>query len=208
MNNNINLINKILNNETIRTVWDDESKKYYISVVDMIGFLTGSDRPRKYWSDLKRKISDEGNEVSEKIGQLKLKSSDGKYRLTDVVDIEEMFKIIEIIPSTKSELIKNWLAKLESEKINDSYNLTLNYQNGDFSKIVDMIEKRRCSAYKKVNEEMILLYLEVGKYLYELKQNNNYENNITGKVADYIEENYPTIKGFKKRNITTNDYVL
>jgi plasmid maintenance system killer protein len=174
----------------------------------MIGFLTGSDRPRKYWSDLKRKISDEGNEVSEKIGQLKLKSSDGKYRLTDVVDIEEMFKIIEIIPSTKSELIKNWLAKLESEKINDSYNLTLNYQNGDFSKIVDMIEKRRCSAYKKVNEEMILLYLEVGKYLYELKQNNNYENNITGKVADYIKENYPTIKEFKKRNITTNDYVL
>jgi hypothetical protein len=55
---------------------------------------------------------------------------------------------------------------------------------------------------------MILLYLEVGKYLYELKQNNNYENNITGKVADYIKENYPTIKEFKKRNITTNDYVL
>ena len=104
--NKMKLINKIFNNETIRTVWDKEEEKYYISIVDLIGVLTGSDRPRKYWSDLKSKLKQEGNEVSEKIGQLKLKSQDGKYRLTDVCDIEEMFRIIESIPSKNAEPIK------------------------------------------------------------------------------------------------------
>ena len=101
----------MFNNETIRTVWDKE-EKYFISVVDVVGVLSGSDRPRKYWSDLKSKLKQEGNEVSEKIGQLKLKSQDGKYRLTDVCDIEEMFRIIESIPSKNAEPIKQWLASL------------------------------------------------------------------------------------------------
>ena len=80
----MHLINKIFNNETIRTVWDKEDEKYYISVVDIIAFLTKSSRPRKYWSDLKKKIIDEGyDELSENIGQLKLKSNDGKYYNTD-----------------------------------------------------------------------------------------------------------------------------
>lgn len=90
----MHLINKIFNNETIRTVWDKEEEKYYISVVDLVEVLSESDRPRKYWSDLKNKLNQEGNEVSEKIGQLKLKAQDGKYRLTDVCDIEEMFIIL------------------------------------------------------------------------------------------------------------------
>ena len=78
----MHLVNKIFNNETIRTVWDKE-EKYFISVVDLVGVLTESDRPRKYWSDLKNKIKQEGNEVSEKIGQLKLKSKDGKIFISD-----------------------------------------------------------------------------------------------------------------------------
>ena len=68
----MHLINKIFNNETIRTIWNSEEEKYYISIVDLVGILSGSDRPRKYWSDLKRKLIQDGNEVSEKIGQLKL----------------------------------------------------------------------------------------------------------------------------------------
>ena len=84
-------------------------------------FLSGSDRPRKYWSDLKRKLIQEGNEVSEKIGQLKLKSQDGKYRMTDVCDIEEMFRIIESIPSKNAEPVKQWLAKLGSERIDEIF---------------------------------------------------------------------------------------
>lgn len=101
----MHLINKIFNNETIRTVWDKEDEKYYISVVDIVGVLSGSDRPRKYWSDLKSKLKQEGSELSEKIGQLKLKSQDGKYRMTDVCDIEGMFRIIESIPSKNAELV-------------------------------------------------------------------------------------------------------
>ena len=69
----MHLINKMFNNETIRTIWDKEEEKYYISIVDFVGVLSGSDRPRKYWNDIKSKLKEEGNEVSEKIGQLKLK---------------------------------------------------------------------------------------------------------------------------------------
>ena len=78
------LVNQLFKGETIRTIWDKEKEKYFISIVDSVGVLSESDRPRKYWGDLKSKLKQEENEVSEKIGQLKLKSSDGKYRLTDV----------------------------------------------------------------------------------------------------------------------------
>ena len=122
------LINKIFNNDTIRTVWDKEQEKYFISVVDIVGIVSESDRTRKYWSDLKNKLKEEGNEVSEKIGQLKLKASDGKYRMTDVCDIEEMFRIIESIPSKNAEPIKQWLAKLGSERINETFDPSLAVQ--------------------------------------------------------------------------------
>ena len=115
------LIKKIFNNKEIRTVWNKEEEKYYISVVDIIGELTKSNRPRKYWSDLKSRLKEEGNEVSEKIGQLKLKAPDGKYRDTDVCDIEEMFRIIESVPSKNAEPIKQWLAKLGGERIDEIF---------------------------------------------------------------------------------------
>lgn len=124
----MHLVNKLFNNEIIRTVWDDEQEKYFISVVDLVGVLSESDRPRKYWSDLKSKLKQEGNEVSEKIGQLKLKSQDGKYRLTDVCDIEEMFRIIESIPSKNAEPIKQWLSKLGSERIDEVFDPSITIQ--------------------------------------------------------------------------------
>ena len=91
------------------------------SIIDIIEVLTGSARPRKYWSDLKKQLTSEGSEVSEKIGQLKLKATDGKYRMTDVCDIEGMFRIIESIPSKNAEPIKQWLAKLGSERIDEVF---------------------------------------------------------------------------------------
>lgn len=123
--NKMHLINKIFNNDTIRTVWDNEDEKYYISIIDIIAVLTGSERPRKYWSDLKNKLSEEGSEVSEKIGQLKLKANDGKYRMTDVCDIEGMFRIIESIPSKNAEPIKQWLARLGKERIDEVFDPSL-----------------------------------------------------------------------------------
>ncbi|MCM1371083.1 MAG: hypothetical protein NC181_04280 [Clostridium sp.] len=92
----MHLINKIFNNETIRTVWDKDKEKYYISIVDLVGVMTESDSPRKYWNWLKNRIRKEDNfELSSITRQLKLKSSDGKYYSTDVTDIEGMFRIID-----------------------------------------------------------------------------------------------------------------
>ena len=119
--NKMYLVNKLFNNQDIRTVWDNEKEKYFISVVDIVSVVSESDRPRKYWSDLKVKLKSEGSEVSDIIGQLKLKSPDGKYRLTDVTDIEGMFRIIESIPSKNAEPIKKWLAYLGSERVDEVF---------------------------------------------------------------------------------------
>lgn len=99
----MHLINKIFNNETIRTVWDKDEEKYYISVVDIVGVLSESENPRNYWNVLKGRLKEEGNETVTNCDQLKLKAQDGKYRLTDVCDIEEMFRIIESIPSKNAK---------------------------------------------------------------------------------------------------------
>ncbi len=123
------LINKIFNNKTIRTIWDNDEEKYYVSAVDVAGELFNSVEPRKYWSWLKRKVSKEdGFELSSITRQLKLKSSDGKYYMTDVVTIEGMFRIIESIPSKNAEPIKQWLAKLGSERIDEVFDPSITVQ--------------------------------------------------------------------------------
>ena len=125
----MHLINKIFNNETIRTVWDKENEKYYISIVDLVGVMAESDSPRKYWNWLKNKLKkDENFETSSITRQLKLKSQDGKYRLTDVTDIEGMFRIIESIPSKNAEPIKQWLAKLGKERIDEVFDPSISAQ--------------------------------------------------------------------------------
>ena len=124
----MHLINKIFNNETIRTVWNKESEKYYISVVDIVAVLTESKNPRHYWNVLKSRLKEEGNETVTNCDQLKLKAQDGKYRLTDVVDIEGMFRIIESIPSKNAEPIKQWLAKLGSERIDEVFDPSISAQ--------------------------------------------------------------------------------
>lgn len=102
---NMHLINKIFNNETIRTIWDKDEEKYYISIVDIVGVLADSKEPRKYWNWLKNKLLKEENfETSSITRRLKLKATDGKYRMTDVCDIEGMFRIIESVPSKNAEV--------------------------------------------------------------------------------------------------------
>lgn len=126
----MHLINKIFNNETIRTVWDKDEEKYYISVVDIVGILSNSSNPRHYWNVLKGRLKEEGNETVTNCDQLKLKAQDGKYRLTDVVDIEGMFRIIESIPSKNAEPIKQWLAKLGSERVDEVFDPSISVQRG------------------------------------------------------------------------------
>ncbi len=134
----MHLINKLFNNETIRTIWDKEREKYFISIIDIISVITKSTRPRKYWNDLKKKLTEEGHsELSDKIGHLKLKAQDGKYRLTDVCDIEEMFRIIESIPSKNAEPIKQWLAKLGKERIDETFDPSLTVERA-----IDLYRKK------------------------------------------------------------------
>ena len=121
MNDKMYIVNKLFNNDTIRAVWDKEEEKYYISVVDIVGIVSESKDGRKYWNKLKQRLKDEGNETVTNCHQLKLKAQDGKYRLTDVVDIEGMFRIIESIPSKNAEPIKQWLAHLGSERIDEVF---------------------------------------------------------------------------------------
>ena len=110
---------KLFEQKKVRTHWDEKEEKWHFSIIDVIEILTGTDRPRKYWSDLKAKLIKEGCELSEKIGQLKMEAEDGKMRDTDVADTEQLLRIIQSIPSPKAELFKQWLAKTGYERMKE-----------------------------------------------------------------------------------------
>ena len=114
-------ITKIFETTHIRTKWDAEKEDYYFSVVDVIEALTESSRARKYWSDLKKKLKEEGSELSEKVGQLKMQSADGKFYNTDVLDTKGILRLIQSVPSSKAEPFKLWLAQIGSERIDETF---------------------------------------------------------------------------------------
>ncbi len=203
--NKMHLINKIFNNKTIRTVWNKEEEKYYISVVDIVGEVSGSDRPRKYWSDLKNNLIKDGFEVSGKIGQLKLKAQDGKYRMTDVTDIEGMFRIIESIPSKNAEPIKQWLARLGKERINETFDPSIALQRA--------IDLYRTKGY---DEEWIakrIKSLQERKKLTDVWKENGIDSNIeyailTNEIykewSGMTAKEYKQYKGLRKENLRDN----
>ncbi|MBK8393530.1 MAG: hypothetical protein IPL23_31590 [Saprospiraceae bacterium] len=96
---------QIFEDKQVRSLWDAEQELWFSSVIDIIEILTNTDRPRKYWSDLKSKLKKEGSQLSEKIGQLKMQAEDGKMRMTDVATTEQLFRLIQSIPSPKAEVI-------------------------------------------------------------------------------------------------------
>ena len=110
---------RLFEDKTIRSVWDEEHEKWYISIVDVVEVLTESTRPRKYWDDLKRKLQAEGSQLSEKIGQLKMLSADGKFYKTDVATVEQLFRLIQSIPSPKAEPFKLWLAEVARQRVEE-----------------------------------------------------------------------------------------
>ena len=113
---------KIFEDKKVRTHWDAEEEMWYFSVVDVCEVLAETERPRKYWNDLKLKLQTEGSELSEKIGQLKMLAPDGKMRMTDVLDTEQLFRLIQSIPSKKAEPFKGWLAQVGSERLDEMAN--------------------------------------------------------------------------------------
>ena len=184
--NKMHLVNKIFNNETIRTVWDKETEKYYISVVDIVHILSGSNNPKNYWKVLKHRLKNEGNESVTNCNQLKLKASDGKYYNTDVVDIEGVFRIIESIPSKNAEPIKLWLAKLGSERIDEVFDPSLAIQRS--------IDLYRLKGYDEVWIAKRIKFLQDRKELTDIWKESGLENNLD--YAILTNEIYKTWSGF------------
>lgn len=119
---------KLFGERKIRSIWDDVAENWYFSVIDVVAVLTESDNPRKYWSVLKARLKKEGNETATNCSQLKLRSEDGKMRLTDVATAEQMFRIIQSIPSPKAEPFKMWMAHVAAERLNQLQDPELSIQ--------------------------------------------------------------------------------
>ena len=199
------LINKIFNDNAIRTIWDKEKEKYYISVVDIVGVLSESDNPRNYWKVLKFRLKEEGNQSVTNCNQLKLKSSDGKYYKTDVVDIEGMFRIIESIPSKNAEPIKQWLAHLGSERIDEVFNPSITVQRA-----IDTYCK------KGYDEEWIIKRIKAiqdRKKLTDVWKENGIESDIEYSIltneiykewSGMTAKEYKDYKGLRKESLRDN----
>ena len=124
-------ISKLFEERKIRTVWDDEAEKWYFSIVDVVGVLTDQpdvEHARNYWKVLKHRLKKEGNESVTNCNRLKLTAEDGKLRLTDVADTEQLLRIIQSIPSPKAEPIKQWMAHVASERIDQLQDPELSIQ--------------------------------------------------------------------------------
>ena len=114
---------KLFESKKVRSEWNEKEQQWYFSIIDVIEILTESQRPRKYWADLKKKLLQEGFEqLSEKIGQLKMEAADGKKYLTDVADVKTLLRIIQSIPSPKAEPFKRWLAQVGYERLEEIEN--------------------------------------------------------------------------------------
>ena len=201
----MHLINKIFNNETIRTVWNKEDEKYYISVVDIVGVISESKDSRKYWNKLKQRLKEEGNETVTNCHQLKLKAQDGKYRLTDVVDIEGMFRIIESIPSKNAEPIKVWLAKLGSERIDEVFDPSLAAQRAiDIYRAKGYDEKWISKRLKGIQDRKELTDVWQENGITEGKEFAILTNEIYKEWSGMTAKEYKQYKGLRKESLRYN----
>ena len=201
----MHLINKIFNNETIRTIWDKEEEKYYISVVDIVGVISESKDGRKYWNKLKQRLKDEGNETVTNCHQLKLKAQDGKYRMTDVVDIEGMFRIIESIPSKNAEPIKKWLAKLGSERIDETFDPSIAVQRAiDTYRKKEYPEDWIIKRIKGIQDRKKLTDTWNEHGVYEDKEYAILTNEIYKEWSGMTAKEYKSFKGLRKESLRDN----
>ena len=205
MKNQLKILEKEFNNSKIRTVWDKEQQKYFISIIDIVRVLTESDNPRKYWSVLKTRLKKEGSELATTCSQLKLQAADGKYYNTDVIDIEGMFRLIESIPSKKAEPIKLWLARLGKERIDEEYDpeITINraletYRRKGYSD--DWINQRlkAIDARKEFTDELRNKGIEKSNDFASLT------NLLTKVWSGFSVKEYKEYKGLTKENLRDN----
>ena len=203
--NKMHLINKIFNNETIRTVWNKDEEKYYISVVDIVRVLSESSNPQTYWRVMKKRLKDEGNQTVTNCNALKLKAQDGKYRLTDVVDVEGMFRIIESIPSKNAEPIKQWLAKLGKERIDEVFDPSLTIQRA--------VDTYRTKGYDEEWISKRIKGIQERKKLTDVWKDNGIDSNLEYAILtnDIYKEwsgmtakEYKQYKGLRKESLRDN----
>lgn len=189
----------------MRTLWDDVEEKWYFSIIDTIEVLTGTDRPRKYWNDLKKKLQTEGSEVSEKIGQLKMPAADGKMRLTDVADTEQLFRLIQSIPSPKAEPFKLWMAQVARERLDQMQDPELGIEQA----LTDY--KRLGYSENWINQR--LKSIEIRKELTDEWRKHGLQEGVQfATLTDIIyrtwagksAKEYKRFKGLKKENLRDN----
>ncbi len=201
----MHLINKIFENEDIRTVWDKDAEKYYISIVDVVGVLSESNNPQVYWRVLKKRLKNEGNETVTNCNALKLKAKDGKYRLTDVVDIEGMFRIIESIPSKNAEPIKQWLAKLGSERIDETFDPSIALQRAiDLYRVKGYDEAWIAKRIKVLQERKQLTDVWKENGVTEQMEYAILTNEIYKTWSGMTAKEYKEFKGLRKESLRDN----
>ncbi len=201
-------IPKLFEDKKIRTVWDDEEEKWYFSIVDVVGALTDQpdvEHARNYWKVLKHRLKKEGNELVTNCNQLKLRASDGKSYKTDVADTEQLFRIIQSIPSPKAEPIKLWIAHVAAERISQMQDPELSIQQA----LIDY--KRLGYSDNWINQR--LKSIEIRKDLTDLWKLHNVEEGIQyTTLTDIIYQHwagktakeYKQFKGLKKENLRDN----
>lgn len=196
---------QLFEEQKVRIVWDTDLEKYFFSIIDVIRVLTDSDRPRKYWSDLKKKLLQEGSELSDKIGQLKMQAEDGKRRMTDVADTEQLFRLIQSIPSPKAEPFKQWMAQVAAQRIDQLQDpeLSINQAIADYRRLgyseawinqrIKSIEVR-----KALTDEWHRAGVEEGQQYASLT------DIIYQQWSGFTSKEYKQYKGLKKENLRDN----
>jgi hypothetical protein len=193
---------KLFNDKQIRTHWDDEQEKWYFSIVDVVGALSESIDPQSYWRKLKQRLKEEGNETVTNCHGLKMKAADGKMRLTDIADTEQLFRIIQSIPSPKAEPFKIWLARVGSERIDEIEDPEIGIDR--------LMETYLRKGYSKEWINQRLKSIEVRKELTDewekrgVQKGQEYAiltDEITKAWSGYSTKQYKNLKDLKRENL-------
>ena len=196
---------KLFEEKKVRTVWDDETEEWYFSVVDVIEILTETPRPRKYWNALKTKLKAEGSELSQNMGQLKMPASDGKNYKTDVLNTQQLFRLIQSIPSPKAEPFKLWIAQVAKERLDQMQDPELSIEQAM------MDYKRLGYSDNWINQR--LKSIEIRKDLTDEWKKHGLQEGIQFATltdiiyktwADKTAKEYKQFKGLKKENLRDN----
>jgi len=196
---------KIFEEKKVRTLWDAEDEKWYLSIVDVIAVLTDSPNPQVYWRVLKKRLKDEGNETVTNCNALKMPAPDGKMRLTDVADTEQLFRLIQSIPSPKAEPFKQWLAQVAAERLDEMQDPELSIDRA--------LEQYMKLGYSENWINQRLKSIEIRKELTdewkkrELKEGVQFAtltDIITKAWSDRTTKEYKILKGLKKENLRDN----